>query len=225
MSRVAYVNGRFVPHGEAAVHIEDRGYQFADGVYEVWAVLGGALGDAAGHFERLERSLGELQHRRADEPRGAEGGAEGDGAPQPGARGPGLPADHPRRRPARPRLPEPAVAAQRRRHRPRRRPRRRRGAGRARRGGDHRAGDPLGALRHQDRRRCCPTCWPSSRRARPARWRPGSSTTWASSPRARRATPGSSTSRRRAPHPRHPGQHPARHHPRARCSRSWRARG
>ncbi|HEY3796906.1 MAG TPA: D-amino-acid transaminase [Caulobacteraceae bacterium] len=60
MSRVAYVNGRFVPHGQAAVHIEDRGFQFADGVYEVWAVLGGLLGDAAGHFERLERSLGEL---------------------------------------------------------------------------------------------------------------------------------------------------------------------
>jgi D-alanine transaminase len=60
MSRVAYVNGRFVPHGEAAVHIEDRGFQFADGVYEVWAVFGGQLGDAAGHFERLERSLGEL---------------------------------------------------------------------------------------------------------------------------------------------------------------------
>ena len=60
MSRIAYVNGRFVPHGEAAVHIEDRGFQFADGVYEVWAVLGGQLGDAAGHFERLERSLGEL---------------------------------------------------------------------------------------------------------------------------------------------------------------------
>jgi D-alanine transaminase len=61
MSRIAYVNGRFVPHGDAAVHIEDRGYQFADGVYEVWAVLGGELGDGAGHFERLERSLGELQ--------------------------------------------------------------------------------------------------------------------------------------------------------------------
>jgi D-alanine transaminase len=61
MSRVAYVNGRFVPHGEAAVHVEDRGYQLADGVYEVWAVLDGRLGDAAGHFERLERSLGELQ--------------------------------------------------------------------------------------------------------------------------------------------------------------------
>jgi D-alanine transaminase len=60
MTRVAYVNGRFAPHGEAAVHIEDRGFQFADGVYEVWAVFDGALSDAEGHFARLERSLGEL---------------------------------------------------------------------------------------------------------------------------------------------------------------------
>jgi D-alanine transaminase len=63
MSRVAYVNGRYVPHGEACVHIEDRGYQLSDGVYEVWAVLDGRLADAAGHFERLERSLGELKMR------------------------------------------------------------------------------------------------------------------------------------------------------------------
>lgn len=61
MSRWAYVNGRFVRHGEAVVHIEDRGYQLADGVYEVWAVFGGRLADAEGHFERLERSLGELK--------------------------------------------------------------------------------------------------------------------------------------------------------------------
>ena len=61
MPRLAYVNGRFVPHAEAAVHIEDRGYQFADGVYEVWAVLGGRLSDSAGHFARLKRSLGELR--------------------------------------------------------------------------------------------------------------------------------------------------------------------
>ncbi len=60
MSRVVYVNGRFVPHGQAAVHVEDRGYQLADGVYEVWAVLGGKLADASGHFERLARSLSEL---------------------------------------------------------------------------------------------------------------------------------------------------------------------
>jgi D-alanine transaminase len=61
MSRVAYVNGRFVRHAEAAVHVEDRGYQFADGVYEVWAIAGGLLTDAEGHFARLTRSLGELK--------------------------------------------------------------------------------------------------------------------------------------------------------------------
>jgi D-alanine transaminase len=60
MGRIAYVNGRFVPHGEAMVHIEDRGYQLADAVYEVWAVFGGRLADADGHFARLQRSLGEL---------------------------------------------------------------------------------------------------------------------------------------------------------------------
>ncbi|MFP6704590.1 MAG: D-amino-acid transaminase [Alphaproteobacteria bacterium] len=61
MSRIAYVNGRYVPHGEASVHIEDRGYQFADGVYEVVAVRDGALIDGAWHMERLQRSLSELQ--------------------------------------------------------------------------------------------------------------------------------------------------------------------
>ena len=61
MSRVAYVNGRYVPHGEAAVHIEDRGYQFADGIYEVSAIQGGRIIDEEAHYERLERSLGELQ--------------------------------------------------------------------------------------------------------------------------------------------------------------------
>lgn len=60
MGRIAYVNGRFVPHGEAAVHIEDRGYQFGDAIYEVWALFDGKLGDAEGHFARLQRSLSEL---------------------------------------------------------------------------------------------------------------------------------------------------------------------
>ena len=60
MSRWAYVNGRFVRHADAAVHIEDRGYQLGDGIYEVWAVIGGRLIDSDGHFERLARSLGEL---------------------------------------------------------------------------------------------------------------------------------------------------------------------
>ncbi len=61
MSRIAYVNGSYVPHNQASVHIEDRGYQFADGVYEVWAVRDGKLLDSAGHFRRLARSLGELR--------------------------------------------------------------------------------------------------------------------------------------------------------------------
>lgn len=61
MSRFVYVNGRFVPYRGARVHVEDRGFQFADGVYEVWLVSGGRLCDAAGHFARLERSLRELQ--------------------------------------------------------------------------------------------------------------------------------------------------------------------
>jgi D-alanine transaminase len=61
MGRIAYVNGRYGPLSESSVHIEDRGFQFADGVYEVWAVMDGRLADHAGHFARLWRSLGELQ--------------------------------------------------------------------------------------------------------------------------------------------------------------------
>lgn len=61
MGRIAYVNGRYVRHAEACVHIEDRGYQLADAVYEVWAVFDGKLADAEGHFERLGRSLSELK--------------------------------------------------------------------------------------------------------------------------------------------------------------------
>ncbi|MEM9574017.1 MAG: D-amino-acid transaminase [Pseudomonadota bacterium] len=61
MPRIAYVNGRYVPHGEAAVHIEDRGYQFADGVYEVCEVAHGNLIDMTRHMDRLNRSMSELQ--------------------------------------------------------------------------------------------------------------------------------------------------------------------
>jgi len=64
MPRIAYVNGRYVPHGEAAVHIEDRGFQFADGVYEYFSVFDGRLADAEGHIERLWRSLLELRIER-----------------------------------------------------------------------------------------------------------------------------------------------------------------
>ena len=60
MFRIAYVNGRYERAADAAVHIEDRGYQFADGVYEVVAVVGGVLVDAVPHMARLKRSLKEL---------------------------------------------------------------------------------------------------------------------------------------------------------------------
>lgn len=60
MPRIAYVNGRYVPHGDAAVHIEDRGYQFADGVYEVVTVFQGRMVDEDAHLDRLDRSLHEL---------------------------------------------------------------------------------------------------------------------------------------------------------------------
>jgi len=61
MSRIAYVNGQYVPHREAAVHIEDRGYQFADGVYEVFSIHQGQLIGEKGHLDRLSHSLQELR--------------------------------------------------------------------------------------------------------------------------------------------------------------------
>jgi len=61
MSRVAYVNGTYRPHSQATVHVEDRGFQFADGVYEVWSVFDGKLADFDGHMTRLVRSLTELR--------------------------------------------------------------------------------------------------------------------------------------------------------------------
>lgn len=61
MSRIAYVNGRYLPHADASVHVEDRGYQFADGVYEVCEVLGGRLVDERRHLDRLDRSLRALR--------------------------------------------------------------------------------------------------------------------------------------------------------------------
>ena len=61
MPRVVYVNGRYVPYAQANVHVEDRGFQFADGVYEVIGCIHGHLADETGHLDRLERSLSELQ--------------------------------------------------------------------------------------------------------------------------------------------------------------------
>ncbi len=61
MTRFAYVNGRFMRHVAASVHVEDRGFQFADSVYEVCAIRDGVLIDERPHLDRLERSLGELR--------------------------------------------------------------------------------------------------------------------------------------------------------------------
>src|ERR1700676_5231913 len=69
MSRIAYVNGRYLPMRDAKVHVEDRGYQFADGVYEVCEVRAGRLIDERRHLERLARSLGELRIRVPMSPR------------------------------------------------------------------------------------------------------------------------------------------------------------
>ena len=61
MSHIAYVTGRYLPQKQAQVHIEDRGYQFADGIYEVTCIWNGLPVDYAGHLARLKRSLRELR--------------------------------------------------------------------------------------------------------------------------------------------------------------------
>jgi len=60
LDSIAYVNGSFVPLSEAKISVLDRGFLFADGIYEVSAVLDGKLVDNASHLTRLERSVGEI---------------------------------------------------------------------------------------------------------------------------------------------------------------------
>lgn len=60
MTRIVYVNGAYKRYAEAAVHAEDRGFQFADAIYEVIEVRNGVLVDTTRHMSRLNRSLGEL---------------------------------------------------------------------------------------------------------------------------------------------------------------------
>ncbi|MCB1402652.1 MAG: D-amino acid aminotransferase, partial [Rhodobacteraceae bacterium] len=60
MGRTVYVNGEFVPEEAARISVFDRGFLFADGIYEVTAVLEGRLIDFPGHLRRMHRSLGEL---------------------------------------------------------------------------------------------------------------------------------------------------------------------
>ena len=136
---------------EAAVHIEDRGYQFADAVYEVWAVFDGKLADAEGHFARLERSLGELRIAMPMSRAALTLVLRETVRRNRVARRPALSAGQPRRRarattpfPIRPSPPGVVITV--------RRVDRAAGEARAAKGvgGDHRAGEPLGPLRHQD---------------------------------------------------------------------------
>ena len=101
MPRIVYVNGRYVPYAEASVHAEDRGFQFADAVYEVCEVRDGRLVDEDRHMARLARSLNEIRiaqpmSDRAPGPRHAR-----DHRAQPRSRRLGLPAGDARRRAAR----------------------------------------------------------------------------------------------------------------------------
>ena len=59
--RIAYVNGRYLPHAQASVHIEDRGLQFGDAIYEVVGVVDGEFRDEEEHLDRLERSVREIR--------------------------------------------------------------------------------------------------------------------------------------------------------------------
>ena len=61
MTRIVYVDGAYRPYGDACVHVEDRGFQFADGVYEVFEVKDGRLIDERRHVDRLHRSMRELK--------------------------------------------------------------------------------------------------------------------------------------------------------------------
>ncbi|WP_075288824.1 D-amino-acid transaminase [Pararhizobium arenae] len=61
MTRIAYVNGAYLRTGEAGVSIEDRGFQFADGVYEVCEIRHGYIVDLTRHLDRLDRSLSEIR--------------------------------------------------------------------------------------------------------------------------------------------------------------------
>ena len=84
MSRIAYVNGRYLPPARAMVHVEDRGYQFADGVYEVCEVRGRARwSTSAATWRGWSARLRELRIAAPDAARRASRGAARNGAPQP----------------------------------------------------------------------------------------------------------------------------------------------
>ena len=170
-----------------SVHVEDRGYQFSDGVYEVCEVRGRAPRRRApphGPAGALARAN---CASRMPMPRSALGVVLRETVrAQPGARRHRLSADHARRGAARPCVSAARHGAERRRHGANYDLDKLRAGGRRGHRGHHRAGKPLGRASTSSRSRCCPTCWPSRRRASRAPRRPGSSTPRAASPKAPR---------------------------------------
>ncbi len=165
MSRIAYVNGRYLPQRAATVHVEDRGYQFSDGVYEVCEVRGGRLIDERRHLARLERSLDELRIAMPMSQAALAIVMREMRAAQPRARRHRLPADHARRGAPRSCLSAAGHAAERRGHRSQHRCRGQRAHRRRGHRRHHRARQPLGSASTSSRSRCCPMCWRSRRRA------------------------------------------------------------
>ena len=174
MSRIAYVNGRYLPRGHAMVHIEDRGYQFSDGVYEVCEVRGGRMIDERRHMARLQRSLGELRIRVADVAAALGVVMRESIRRNRVQRRHRLSAGHARGGAARSRVSAAGDAPEHRRHRAQSRPGRQREGGRRRASPSSRCRTTAGSGSTSSRFRCCPTCSPSRRRASRAPRKPGS---------------------------------------------------
>ena len=193
MPRIAYVNGRYVAHADAAVHIEDRGYQFADGVYEVCEVARGFIVDMTRHLDRLDRSLSRTPDRLADDAGGARRSIMREVIRRNHVRN-GLVYLQVTRGVARrdhvfPAAGTRAVAGG---HRQDDRSRGMRPRRPSRHQGHHRAGEPLGPRRHQDRRPAAQRAGPPAGQGSRARRRPGSSMPTARSRKGLRPMPGSS---------------------------------
>jgi D-alanine transaminase len=176
MARYAYVNGRYVDHREASVHIEDRGYQLADGVYEV-VRCAGRQADRRDAAYRPARPLAEgAPDRLAGVAQYAGLHPARTDAAQSRARGAGLHAGDARRRPARPCFSDHAGEASAGHDDQEHQAHRGRGGPPRASSREEHARHPLGARATSRRSRCCRTCSPSRRRARPAPTRPGWST-------------------------------------------------
>ena len=212
MSRIAYVNGRYLPMRDAKVHVEDRGYQFADGVYEVCEVRGGHLIDERRHIERLQRSLRRIAHPHADDAARARRRAARSGGAQSYRLRHRLSADQPRRGAPRSRFssravpPSLVVTARVAESGAQRQPRPKRASP------SSACRTTAGAASISRPSACCRTCWRGRPRSSRARATPGSSTRTAPS-RKRVRQRLHRHAGRQARHPAGRPRHPARHYP------------